>query len=125
MTLLSSVPSVPSVWSVWSVPSVPSVSSALLIFFFVCCGGGGMLAGIASYVKSVRPEVHIIGVEAEDAAGMTESLRQGEVTELDSVGEFLISCFCYHQIFLLSILHIILFHGSFFFFFTNTEKVSS
>jgi threonine dehydratase len=45
---------------------------------FVCCGGGGMLAGIASYVKSVRPEVKVIGVEAEDAAGMTESLRQGK-----------------------------------------------
>jgi hypothetical protein len=34
-------------------------------------------------------------------------------------GEFLNSCFCYHQIFLLSILHIILFHGSCFSFFTN------
>ena len=55
---------------------------------FVCCGGGGMLAGIASYVKSVRPQVKVIGVEAEDAAGMTESLRQGKVTPLDSVGLF-------------------------------------
>jgi len=55
---------------------------------FVCCGGGGMLAGIASYIKSVRPSVKVIGVEAEDAAGMTESLRSGEVTPLDSVGLF-------------------------------------
>ena len=55
---------------------------------FVCCGGGGMLAGIASYVKSVRPDVRVIGVEAEDAAGMTESLREGQVTALDSVGLF-------------------------------------
>ena len=55
---------------------------------FVCCGGGGMLAGIASYVKSVRPSVKVIGVEAEDAAGMTESLRCGQVTPLDSVGLF-------------------------------------
>ena len=39
---------------------------------FVCCGGGGMLAGIAAYVKRVRPDVKVIGVEAEDAAGMTE-----------------------------------------------------
>ena len=47
-----------------------------------------MLAGIASYVKSVRPSVKVIGVEAEDAAGMTESLRCGQVTPLDSVGLF-------------------------------------
>ena len=55
---------------------------------FVCCGGGGMLAGIAAYVKRVRPGVMVIGVEAEDAAGMTESLRRGERTTLDTVGIF-------------------------------------
>lgn len=36
---------------------------------FVCCGGGGMLAGVAAYVKALRPEVKVIGVEAYDAAG--------------------------------------------------------
>lgn len=55
---------------------------------FVCCGGGGMLAGIAAYVKRVRPNVKIIGVEAADAAGMTTSLKKGEVVTLDSVGLF-------------------------------------
>lgn len=55
---------------------------------FVCCGGGGMLAGIAAYVKRVRPSVKVIGVEANDAAGMTESLKHGEVTTLDNVGLF-------------------------------------
>mmetsp|Transcript_14590 Transcript_14590/g.40548 ORF Transcript_14590/g.40548 Transcript_14590/m.40548 type:complete len:599 (-) Transcript_14590:139-1935(-) len=55
---------------------------------FVCCGGGGMLAGIAAYVKKVRPSVKIIGVEAADAAGMTASLQQGEVVTLDHVGLF-------------------------------------
>ena len=55
---------------------------------FVCCGGGGMLAGIAAYVKQVRPSVKVIGVEANDAAGMTESLKHGEVTTLDNVGLF-------------------------------------
>lgn len=55
---------------------------------FVCCGGGGMLAGIASYVKAVRPDVKVIGVEADDAAGMTVSLRNGKVTPLDEVGAF-------------------------------------
>lgn len=55
---------------------------------FVCCGGGGMLAGIAAYVKRVRPNVKVIGVEAADAAGMTESLKHGEVVTLDHVGLF-------------------------------------
>lgn len=55
---------------------------------FVCCGGGGLLAGIAAYVKRVRPNVMVIGVEAEDAAGMTTSLRLGKRTTLDQVGIF-------------------------------------
>lgn len=55
---------------------------------FVCCGGGGMLAGIAAYVKRVRPSTMVIGVEAEEAAGMTESLRAGQPITLDSVGLF-------------------------------------
>jgi len=55
---------------------------------FVCCGGGGMLAGIAAYVKRVRPTVKVIGVEAADAAGMTESIKQGKVVTLDKVGLF-------------------------------------
>jgi len=55
---------------------------------FVCCGGGGMLAGIAAYVKRVRPNVKVIGVEAADAAGMTASLRAGKIVTLPSVGLF-------------------------------------
>jgi threonine dehydratase len=55
---------------------------------FVCCGGGGMLAGIAAYVKRVRPTVKVIGVEAADAAGMTESMQAGRVVTLPSVGLF-------------------------------------
>jgi len=55
---------------------------------FVCCGGGGLLAGIAAYVKRVRPTVKVIGVEAADAAGMTASLREGKVVTLPGVGLF-------------------------------------
>ena len=55
---------------------------------FVCCGGGGMLAGVAAYVKRVRPDVKVFGVEADDAAGMTESLKAGRVVTLPSVGLF-------------------------------------
>jgi threonine dehydratase len=36
---------------------------------FVCVGGGGLLAGVAAYVKALRPDIKVIGVEAEDAPG--------------------------------------------------------
>lgn len=36
---------------------------------FACVGGGGLLAGVAAYIKAVRPHVKVVGVEAEDAAG--------------------------------------------------------
>lgn len=55
---------------------------------FVCCGGGGMLAGIAAWVKQIRPSVKVIGVESSDAAGMTASLAAGKRVELEHVGLF-------------------------------------
>ncbi|MFN9659360.1 MAG: threonine ammonia-lyase, biosynthetic [Cyanobacteriota bacterium] len=55
---------------------------------YVAVGGGGLIAGIASYVKSLWPEVEVIGVEPVDAAAMTRSLAQGERVRLDSVGLF-------------------------------------
>ncbi|MFW5440080.1 MAG: threonine ammonia-lyase, biosynthetic, partial [Methylophilaceae bacterium] len=55
---------------------------------FCCVGGGGLIAGIAAYVKAKRPEIKIIGVEAKDAAAMTESLIAGERTILEQVSLF-------------------------------------
>ena len=55
---------------------------------FCCVGGGGLLAGIAAYVKAVRPEIKVIGVEAKDSEAMTESLKQGKRVILDQVGLF-------------------------------------
>ena len=55
---------------------------------FCCVGGGGLLAGIAAYVKAVRPEIKIIGVEAQDSEAMTESLKQGHRVMLEQVGLF-------------------------------------
>lgn len=52
---------------------------------FCCVGGGGLVAGVAAYVKQVRPEVKIYGVEANDAAGMTASLNAGHRVALDHV----------------------------------------
>ncbi|CBN74457.1 Threonine ammonia-lyase [Ectocarpus siliculosus] len=55
---------------------------------FCCCGGGGLVAGVAAYIKQVRPEVKVIGVEPEDAAGMTLSTKADQVITLPSVGLF-------------------------------------
>lgn len=55
---------------------------------FVCVGGGGMISGIALVMKQLYPQVKIIGVEANDAAGMTVSLRAGRRVRLDTVGLF-------------------------------------
>mgnify|MGYP001812696794 FL=1 len=55
---------------------------------FVPIGGGGLIAGIASYVKAVQPDIRIIGVEPEDSAAMKESLEAGEPVTLDHVGIF-------------------------------------
>lgn len=55
---------------------------------FCCVGGGGLVAGIAAYVKAVRPEIKVIGVEAVDADAMTQSLKAGKRVMLDQVGLF-------------------------------------
>ena len=55
---------------------------------FVPCGGGGLLAGIAVLVKTLRPDIRIIGVEPEDAASMTAAVRGGKRQTLDHVGIF-------------------------------------
>ncbi|MCP5310604.1 threonine ammonia-lyase, biosynthetic [Cognatazoarcus halotolerans] len=55
---------------------------------FCCVGGGGLIAGVAAYIKRVRPDVKIIGVEAVDACAMTQSLEKGERVELEQVGLF-------------------------------------
>jgi len=47
-------------------------------------GGGGLISGIAEYVKNTRPEIKIIGVQAEEAAGMVSSLSEGRVVSLAS-----------------------------------------
>lgn len=55
---------------------------------FCCVGGGGLIAGVAAYVKRLRPETRIIGVEAVDADAMTRSLAAGKRVVLDQVGLF-------------------------------------
>lgn len=55
---------------------------------FVPVGGGGLLAGVAAYIKYVRPEVKVIGVEPEDAACLKAALEKGRRVVLPQVGIF-------------------------------------
>ena len=55
---------------------------------FVPIGGGGLAAGIAAYVKFLRPEIKVIGVEPDDAASMGAAIAAGERVTLDQVGLF-------------------------------------
>jgi threonine dehydratase len=55
---------------------------------FVPVGGGGLIAGIAGYIKSLRPDVKIIGVEPFEADAMYRSMALGRRVQLDHVGIF-------------------------------------
>ncbi len=55
---------------------------------YVAVGGGGLIAGIGAYIKSVWPEVEVIGVEPVDADAMTRSLAAGRRVSLEQVGLF-------------------------------------
>ena len=55
---------------------------------FVPVGGGGLIAGVAAYVKALRPGTRIIGVEPADADALARSLKQGSRVVLEKVGTF-------------------------------------
>jgi threonine dehydratase len=55
---------------------------------FVPIGGGGLIAGVATYVKAVRPEIRIIGVQTDDSSAMAQSLAGGSRVTLADVGLF-------------------------------------
>jgi threonine dehydratase len=55
---------------------------------FVPIGGGSLAAGVATYVKAVRPEIRVIGVQTEDSCAMAQSIRAGRRVELSEVGLF-------------------------------------
>ncbi|QLG93055.1 threonine ammonia-lyase, biosynthetic [Pseudomonas yamanorum] len=55
---------------------------------FVPVGGGGLIAGIAAYVKYLRPQVRIIGVEPEGSSCLLAALQAGERVVLPSVDPF-------------------------------------
>ena len=55
---------------------------------YIAVGGGGLISGISIYIKKIWPNVKIIGVEPEDADAMSKSLKESEIVELSSVGQF-------------------------------------
>lgn len=55
---------------------------------FVAIGGGGLISGIAAYVKQIRPDITIIGVQHAEATAMGDSIAAGERVTLDDVGLF-------------------------------------
>jgi threonine dehydratase len=55
---------------------------------FVPVGGGGLIAGIGSFLKALRPEIRVVGVEPDDSDAMARSLEAGRRVSLDSVGIF-------------------------------------
>jgi threonine dehydratase len=55
---------------------------------FVAIGGGGLIAGVAAYVKQVRPDIRVIGVQTTDSDAMRRSLAAGRRVELAEVGLF-------------------------------------
>ena len=55
---------------------------------FVAIGGGGLISGVASYIKAVRPEIKVIGVQTTDSDAMLRSVKAGKRVQLADVGLF-------------------------------------
>ena len=55
---------------------------------FVAIGGGGLISGVASYIKAVRPDIKVIGVQTTDSDAMHRSVQAGDRVQLDDVGLF-------------------------------------
>jgi threonine dehydratase len=48
-------------------------------------GGGGLIAGVATALKGLKPDIQVIGVQAEGASTIAPSLQKGRPVELDEV----------------------------------------
>ncbi|WP_027994404.1 threonine ammonia-lyase, biosynthetic [Simplicispira psychrophila] len=55
---------------------------------FVAIGGGGLIAGVANYIKAVRPDIKVIGVQMNDSDAMVQSVAAGQRVTLTDVGLF-------------------------------------
>jgi threonine dehydratase len=55
---------------------------------FVAIGGGGLVSGVANYIKAVRPEIKVIGVQMTDSDAMARSVAASKRITLADVGLF-------------------------------------
>src|SRR6478752_5825796 len=55
---------------------------------FVAIGGGGLVSGVANYIKAVRPEIKVIGVQMNDSDAMMQSVAAKKRVTLADVGLF-------------------------------------
>ena len=55
---------------------------------FVAIGGGGLISGVANYIKAVRPEIKVIGVQMNDSDAMMQSVAAHQRVTLPDVGLF-------------------------------------
>lgn len=62
--------------------------NAPLDAIFVPVGGGGLIAGIAAYIKYLRPDIKVIGVEPADSNCLQAAMRAGKRVTLNQVGLF-------------------------------------
>ncbi len=65
-----------------------SLGSNRLDAVFVAIGGGGLISGVANYIKAVRPEIRIIGVQMNDSDAMIQSVAAHQRVTLADVGLF-------------------------------------
>ncbi|MGE5649585.1 threonine ammonia-lyase, biosynthetic [Noviherbaspirillum sp. UKPF54] len=55
---------------------------------FAAIGGGGLISGVAAFVKAVRPDIKVIGVQSTDSDAMARSIKAGRRVTLPDVGLF-------------------------------------
>ncbi len=67
---------------------VQKLGSNRLDAVFVAIGGGGLIAGVSNYIKAVRPDIKVIGVQMDDSDAMVQSVAAGQRVTLADVGLF-------------------------------------
>jgi threonine dehydratase len=65
-----------------------TLGSRRLDAVFVAIGGGGLISGVANYIKAVRPEIKVIGVQMNDSNAMIQSVAAHQRVTLPDVGLF-------------------------------------
>ena len=70
------------------VRQLQGLGSDRLDAIFVAIGGGGLISGVANYIKAVRPDIKVVGVQMNDSSAMMQSVAAGQRITLTDVGLF-------------------------------------